>query len=199
MYAELNENDELVNGEPLQIFRKPKAITLSDGTQVPRNWMQAWSEAEKNAAHIFVLATTPYDQTQLRGTGEMTYTFDGIVVTETEATQPVTVDTYKADAYRQIDALLQTKIIEAQTTPTIGIDYTDDDARRERANRKRDNKAKKKGNNPISDADDHLFDHIDQLYDTADLLYDAVEAAQTNAEVDDAMANAVVWPTWTPI
>jgi len=79
MYALLSNTDQLVDGKPVEIYRKSKAIEVN-GLSLPSNWMQLLSKEEKQALHIWPLTTVTYDKDTNKATGaENTYTFDTIV------------------------------------------------------------------------------------------------------------------------
>ena len=106
MYAMLDENDQLVNGNPIAIYRRPEAITFTENGeeyQAPANWMQLWSLQEKNDKHIFPLVTNTIDSNQERESGApYTYTFDGTNISETIPTQDLTLDGYRTVKMREL-------------------------------------------------------------------------------------------------
>jgi len=102
MYALLDENDALVNGAPIAVYRSDGAITLPDGTQFPANWMRLLTPAEKQAYHIWEMQTTSYDPNTDQITGDPTYSFDGSIVTETYATEQVPLNAYKNSKIRSL-------------------------------------------------------------------------------------------------
>lgn len=203
MYALLNDSDQLVSGEPVEIYRNSRAIALPDGLQLPGNWMQLLTLEEKNVLHIWPLATIGFDESRYVETGS-TFTFDGTQVTETllfaPKPEPEGLEAYKIQAYLVVDSEAMNKINEAETVPTSTEDYTEDPVNKGRADSKRNNRAKSKV--PISDADDHLFDHIDKIHDAADNIRDTIEVAIDYDAIDvitDNLATNLQWPTWSPI
>ena len=58
MYAELDSNDQLVAGEPVNVHRYSRSFTYVVGGvtfTAPRNWMADWTPAQKEAAHMWPL------------------------------------------------------------------------------------------------------------------------------------------------
>ena len=103
MYAELNENDELVDGKPVNIYRKLTAFSDASGVQHPREWWQRTSPDEKAAVHIYPMARPPVNtDPQQKETGEFTYSFDGATVLETPILAPVSLNQYKNEKVRSI-------------------------------------------------------------------------------------------------
>ena len=98
-YAQLNENDELVNGEPIKVWRQSSSFTyvIDDVTYTaPHNWFAEWDQAQKQAAHMWTLVENIIDPSVERPAGEPTYVFDGTFVHATTPTQDLTLDGYKA-------------------------------------------------------------------------------------------------------
>lgn len=205
MYALLDETDNLVGGEPIDIYRKLKAITLPDGTQLPKNWLELTSPAEQEAVHIWPMTTNTWDKAQFHATGEdETYTFDGVTIAETTPTapnaEPESLNAYKDAAFGKINDEVQDRIEAAETTPEVGVDYTGQADRKARADSRRNNKAKSK--DKLKGSDEHLVAHIDLIHDGADLITIDVDSAVDYAAVDAVLAGLETnpaWPVWSPI
>ena len=112
MYALLDNNDQLVAGKPVEIYRKPKAEIIND-IQYPRNWMQALTLAEKQAIHVWPLvAGNTIDSDVERAAGDPTYTFDNTNVIETIPTQDLTLAGYQAVKIRELTGKRDQAIVE---------------------------------------------------------------------------------------
>lgn len=92
-YAQLDNNDQLPDGEPVNIHYNSRSFTYEDSGLIytaPRDWMVSWTEQQKNDAHMWLMKTTydgqeSYDETMYRVAGDaFTYSFDGSVVTENQ-------------------------------------------------------------------------------------------------------------------
>lgn len=123
MYAQLDETDNLVGSKPIAVYRRPQAITLPNGDQLPRNWMSLFSQAEMQAMHIWPLVENVIDTKVERPSGEPTYVFDSVNVNATTPTQDLTLDGYRAVKMRELDTAYSQEI----ATPVIinlgGTDY----------------------------------------------------------------------------
>lgn len=115
MYALLDENDQLVGGQPVAIYRKPKPITLPDGTQFPANWMGILSTDEKAYYHIYPMAGGSVPVGEIESGSPYTYSFDGSLVTETIATVPAPTDSYKILKIQELTRIRDSEI----SKPTI--------------------------------------------------------------------------------
>lgn len=109
MYALLTDTDELVNGEPVQVYRKQKAEVIN-GIQYPRNWWTAYSLAEKAAIHVFPLAR-PFGNTDgtKEETGTYTYSFDGTEVLETPVLQDRKIEQVVDEKYNELTAYAESQ------------------------------------------------------------------------------------------
>jgi hypothetical protein len=115
MWAELDTNDQLVAGRPVQVFRKAGAQTLQDGRQLPANWMRLFSTEEKAEMHIFPMAFERNDDPTKQNTGDFTYTFDGTTITETPVVVDMPMVSYKSKKVLELQQLRDAEI----STPAI--------------------------------------------------------------------------------
>ena len=207
MYAQLNDNNEFVDGEPVKIWYRSESFQYTVDFRIytaPNDWFTSWDSEQKAVAHMFPISSNSWDQERYHQSGPPTYEFDGVIVNQIYPTapneEPDSLNRYKEFRYPRIDGLSDQKVAEAEETPTAGEDYTDQPEKAKQAAKKRNNKAKRK-NNQLSDAEDHLLDHIDQIYDAADRIKDAIEAAADYDAVDAIMLdveNSTEWPVWVP-
>lgn len=110
MYALLNDSDQLVAGQPVAIYRKPGPVTVGD-LQLPPNWMQVLTPAEKQALHIWPMTTASYDRERYQESGAAyTYTFAGGLVTETIPLTDVALARYKQQKIQALEVAAQTEV-----------------------------------------------------------------------------------------
>jgi len=129
MWAMLDENDELVGGLPLKIFRREReAFSYQDGGEtynVPSNWAQTWSIAEINARHIFPLITVNrIDKKVERQAGDTTFTFDGMEVKENIPTEPLPLPIYKVHRLADLAVNMRAETYQDLNVDVAGNDYT---------------------------------------------------------------------------
>ena len=124
MWALLDDNDQLVAGEPLAFYNKPVGFLLND-VQYPRDWWTKTTTAEKNALHIWPLTDASYDASRYKPDGsDPTFSFDGSTITRTHALTDIVLDRYKANKIKSFLADRSTAASADITETVNSTEYT---------------------------------------------------------------------------